>query len=740
MQEPGSREQRVDIGYFEGVNTLVGFNIGKKTEFTHAENARSKIIGTIEKREGQTALGVTSSNKPFITTANYGLFPFNNNPKSGLYRISVAENSTLSINVEDVMTIFDTRTMTGPGTVSYQTAPLTIIVKDSLNITDRFGENTGDTATIYQLNTSNSDQWTPLSGSGASIAGGQFSYAYTEGNVFLVNYNGLNRYIGSDGVTVTPSSTAAGHLFNTPPAFNINYYKGRLYLADYMSSFVRYPTTILRSSLPMGIIALVTADVTASTTLSVTDTRFFYTDVGANYYEIYRGPNRVTTSFGASTTRFDITNTAGSTYRYTYDGTGTDPLVTTNIAVGTVVVLAAQNFTAANNGTFTVTAVSTNYFEVTNASGVAEVDKTIGTGSIVINNIVVTAIQELTVTVIPTVTLKASDEVWIAGTYSGSKIFRWVHNPTISGRDVKQYDTFRLGGADDTPITMMTNIGNIMMISNKNSMASWNDYTLENFDLDLGCVSRKGYVRMLGNLYFIHYTGIYATGGGIPQIISNKVERYITGATRGGKEASAAGKKGRSIFFTLGDVSLYRPDGSLEKVVTDVCLEYNLTQQNWFVHKNVKAGEFATFVEETDSDRLEFTDTAGNKKVKEFLSGDTDDGKEIDFRIDTMKLTLQKDFEHLNNPIALLADVDRGASLQTFIRPDNDEEYYPVEGAMVKGLSVIKITDRDNRRGMPPILRMVSISIRDSSKQRCKISRMSLVFLGTTEDQGENDQ
>jgi len=85
----------------------------------------------------------------------------------------------------------------------------------------------------------------------------------------------------------------------------------------------------------------------------------------------------------SSTTRFDITNTTGTTYRYTFDGTGTDPAYSaTNPNVGDTVVIAGQNFNAANNGTFLVTASGTNYFEITNASGVAENDKTIGTGSL----------------------------------------------------------------------------------------------------------------------------------------------------------------------------------------------------------------------------------------------------------------------------------------------------------------------------------------------------------------------
>lgn len=646
MQEPGKYEKRVNIPFFEGVNSLVSFNIAKKTEFVHAENARSKVVGTVEKREGQTVLGTNTSGQPFVTTKNYGLFSFQNNNNPGFYRISVAQNATLSISVSDTIYASDYATAGGAAIPTYSVG-----VYDRLTIGEQINENTGNVVTIYYINSGN--QWVPLTGSGTSIPGGTFDYTYAEGSVFLVNYNSENRYITQDGTTVVSSTSGSGHLYNTPPSSRINFYKNRLYLADFNYFGTRYKTTILRSSYPMGIISLLNEDSashTSGSSLEVTDTKYFYTASGANTYDVYRGQTLIST--------------------------------------------------------ITVTTINETSIVVTHS----------GTPSFL-----------------------ASDEIWISGTYTGPKVFRWVNNPSITGRDVKQYDTFKLSGGENDPITMMTNIGNVMLISNKSSMASWNDYTLENFDLDIGSVSKKGYVKMLGTLYFLHYTGVYATSGGVPKLISNKVEKYITGATKLGKENCAAGKKGRSVFFTLGQVTLYKMDGAVDMILNDVCLEYNLIQENWYVHTNVKASEFATFIETMDSDRLEFTDTAGNHAVKEFLSGESDDGKEIHFRVDTTKLTMQADFEHSSNPIALLSEVERGSSLETFVNLENNEEYYAVEGNLVKGLSVVKITNKDDSRGKPPLCRLISISIRDSSKQLCKISRMTLIYLPTTDEVPDND-
>jgi hypothetical protein len=83
----------------------------------------------------------------------------------------------------------------------------------------------------------------------------------------------------------------------------------------------------------------------------------------------------------SDTSRFDITNTSGSTYRYTWDGTGTNPNITSsNPSTGDLIQIYSNAFNDANNGVFEVTASGTNYFEVTNSIGWAENDKVLGFG------------------------------------------------------------------------------------------------------------------------------------------------------------------------------------------------------------------------------------------------------------------------------------------------------------------------------------------------------------------------
>lgn len=130
------------------------------------------------------------------------------------------------------------------------------------------------------------------------------------------------------------------------------------------------------------------AEMTAGTATGGTGAKLFVTPAKLSTYlssskPIVRVYSTAATAVGSSTTRFDITNPSGTTFRYTYDGTGTDPSFSAvNYPVGQSIYFNAQNFSAGNNGVFVVINSGANFIEVTNASGVAENDKTIGSGSV----------------------------------------------------------------------------------------------------------------------------------------------------------------------------------------------------------------------------------------------------------------------------------------------------------------------------------------------------------------------
>lgn len=87
------------------------------------------------------------------------------------------------------------------------------------------------------------------------------------------------------------------------------------------------------------------------------------------------------TTLGDTTSQFDITNPAGTTFRYTYDATGTNPGITSStVPTGIVVLIESQVMSLANTGSFIVTGSGANYFEVTNASGVVESNQVLTNG------------------------------------------------------------------------------------------------------------------------------------------------------------------------------------------------------------------------------------------------------------------------------------------------------------------------------------------------------------------------
>lgn len=659
MSESSAQESRLNISYWEGINAEVNHTIAKITELSHAENARSKIIGTIEKREGQLKYGTNPSGSPLSAIENYGLTKFvNNGSNAGVFRVTnsgAQDPSIISLYVFDMGFVGDYPL------IGNNVPALMIKTADNVSVTEPSFFSRLDTNTVIIDGTSmgsqifslgNSKTWVELAGAKAmNIIGNTCSFARYDGKLMMVNHKDYNRAIGTDGTTVV-DSTQAGDTFNSPRAGKVAYYKNRLYLANFTRNGVNYPTTVMRSSYPIGIVALFNGDVTAvdgsgNWVIPVTENKYFYIDSGMSSYEVYRGYSLI-----ATVTLDSIQET-------------------------------------------TVTATGAH---VTFSPGFSS--------------------------------FLSADEIWVAGTYTGDKQYRWVQGPSSISRDVKQYDTFKLVGGDEDPINMMELIGNVLMIANRNVIMTWNDYMLENMDLGIGCVSPNGYVKLMGSLYFVHYSGIYSTTGGVPVLISRKIKQYLRGASKTGLESSCAGFKGLSVFFTIGDVVLYNRDGSYWKTLSSVCLEYHVGDQNWYVHTNVPASSFATFIDQQGVERLLISHSGGGHFVKEFLSGKDDDGEDIFFRVDTQQLQLMRKPETYGEATTIVAEIDRGASVEGFVSID-DGDFFPIKGTFSKGISYLKITSRDTKSVQPLASRKIKISFRDSSKQTCKLVQASVGYAPT---------
>ena len=103
-------------------------------------------------------------------------------------------------------------------------------------------------------------------------------------------------------------------------------------------------------------------------------------------------------------------------------------------------------------------------------------------------------------------------------------------------------------------------------------------------------------------------------------------------------------------------------------------------------------------------------------------------------RADLNKMTLQGEYENVNDLNSLIIESDRGSSSKVFVNvSDQKEEWYELEGVVKKGISVLKFNKKDTDRGTPVQARTVEISIRDSSLHRPIINRLSVVYVPGTQ-------
>ena len=122
-----------------------------------------------------------------------------------------------------------------------------------------------------------------------------------------------------------------------------------------------------------------------------------------------------------------------------------------------------------------------------------------------------------------------------------------------------------------------------------------------------------------------------------------------------------------------------------------------------------------------------------NIPIKEFLSGNTDEGQEIFFRVDTLIIQIQPSMQMYSNPLAVVTDLEAGTQMKTFVSLD-DKPFYQLEGTNTKGVSILKFNARSDEEKKPPLIQSIQVSYRDSSKNLCKITQMAIITLPTTID------
>lgn len=98
-KEAGTQQMRISVPFFEGVNSSVQHTIARKTELAHMENARAPVIGVLEKREGQAALGTDTDGGVFESLGNFGLVYWvdSGSESQGLLRVTTVNGTVANI-------------------------------------------------------------------------------------------------------------------------------------------------------------------------------------------------------------------------------------------------------------------------------------------------------------------------------------------------------------------------------------------------------------------------------------------------------------------------------------------------------------------------------------------------------------------------------------------------------------------------------------------------------------------
>lgn len=346
--------------------------------------------------------------------------------------------------------------------------------------------------------------------------------------------------------------------------------------------------------------------------LATDDKNLVYTD-GSSVLDFTLVSQGNTYTLGDSTTQFDITNPAGTTWRYTYDGTGTDPLLSTYITVGDTVVIAAQNFNANNNETATVTAVTSTYFEITSAAGTAETNKTIGTGSIKVWGTVRGKY------------LAVMEDIMFLGhlthTHNRNQVVYTKSGTHQFFKDSESYKTTSNKVTVDGEITGIKSFRGLLYIFTSTGLYYFN---ISNLEVKLlyshGTTSHHSIKELWGNLVWADRSGIHMFNGeGLPQNISRKIQnkqinslwKLIDGANWSSLYANVKDDKYR---LSVGTLTGTMPGDSGAQ--TNVVLIFDYAKNAWSFLSNHPKGQWVNFIDSNGDEQELFCDPSSRAVYK----------------------------------------------------------------------------------------------------------------------------
>lgn len=182
---------------------------------------------------------------------------------------------------------------------------------------------------------------------------------------------------------------------------------------------------------------------------------------------------------------------------------------------------------------------------------------------------------------------------------------------------------------DNSNITALGEIANLLIIFKDRAMYRWNNRSLEADVLtEVGCSSQESVCVGAATMFFFNDKGVWATNGGEPIRISRRVQKWIDGMSASFYANVAGYADGEHAYFSIGDCTV---DG---RSFTNVVLRYTLETKEWTVFSY--AYEFRCFTTYIDSNAVKIVGGDDDGNVMQIESSSvTDNSNPVGFEIDT---------------------------------------------------------------------------------------------------------
>jgi hypothetical protein len=342
------------------------------------------------------------------------------------------------------------------------------------------------------------------------------------------------------------------------------------------------------------------------------------------------------------------------------------------------------------------------------------------------------------------VDLKSSDALWVPSTYYGRQSFKW--STLTRGITPANPDSFPAGDDSSAEITMMDVVGNSLLVGTTNSLTSWNGTAPTTLSAEVGSISTsRGWTKLGGYLYFASSLGIYRTGGGNPEILTNPIKDYWLSAT--GLGTAVMWNWQNSVFCYIGQITVPGDDGTSEKTITNAIVEYDIIQENCYIHSYPTAITHAEEISTNGSRSgvyLNITNTPGyfsnsRPSTVTWATVVTSDVGDIPYmRVDTNWLYPNAQFEKPSYLWFIHADLLQGDGVKLFLKTDLDD--WNEVGELRKGLNTITLAANPTDPASSPRCRRFKLSFRSATGKLVRLGRTAIDYTSSLEQLPDPDQ